>query len=51
MFCPVRGLNAEISDECVERHCAFWTNHECVIAGFLRSFVRGEAAMRDEPGL
>lgn len=51
MFCPIRGLNAHISDECVQKHCAFWTNNECVITGFLRTFVKGEGEERDEPGM
>ncbi|MCX6817709.1 MAG: hypothetical protein NTU57_02535 [Candidatus Aenigmarchaeota archaeon] len=51
MMCPIRSLNSHASDECVERHCAFWNKNECVITGFLRSFVKGNADDRDEASM
>ncbi|MCK4336216.1 MAG: hypothetical protein KAW40_05860 [Candidatus Aenigmarchaeota archaeon] len=51
MFCPIRSLCPQISNVCTEKKCAFWYNGECVITGFLRGFVKGEAPMRDEPGM
>lgn len=50
MFCPIRALNPQITDECVEKHCAFWCKGECVIKGYLRSFIQGPPEDRDEPG-
>ncbi len=48
MFCPIRALCAEISNECAEKKCAFWYNNECVIAGFFRSFIKGEPPARED---
>jgi hypothetical protein len=37
--------------ECEENKCAFWHKHECVIAGFMRGFVKGEAEERDDASM
>jgi hypothetical protein len=51
MLCPIISLGRKESKECEERKCAFWFRNECVIAGFMRSFVRGDSPERDEPGM
>ena len=53
MFCPIRSLCPEVSNECAEKSCAFWHKNECVIAGFLKSFIREDLqpVERDEPGM
>jgi hypothetical protein len=51
MLCPIVSLGKKEPKECEENKCAFWFEHECVIAGALRGLVRGEAPERDEPGM
>jgi hypothetical protein len=51
MLCPIVSIGKREEKECEENKCAFWFEHECVLAGYLRSFIRGEAPERDEPGM
>ncbi len=51
MLCPIVSLGKKEVKECEENKCAFWFEHECVIVGCLRGFVKGDAPTRDDAGM